>query len=70
MRGTITQLERELRNRLATALKQGRTLAELGRQSGISPGQLSRFHRHVRQIHLPTAGLLAEALGLVLQPER
>ena len=62
----MTEMEKQLRNRLGKALEQGHTLAAVAQAAGIAPSQLSRFHRHQRQITLPTAGALAHALGLGL----
>ena len=62
----MSDMEKILRNRLGKALEQGHTLADVATAAGISPSQLSRFHRHQRQITLPTAGAIAHALGLVL----
>ena len=62
----MTEMEKQLRNSFGKALEQGHTLADVASAAGISPSQLSRFHRHERQITLPTAGALAHALGLVL----
>ena len=49
----------------------GRTLGELGRESGVSSGQLSRFVRNERFLSLPAAAKLCDVLGLQLvKPER
>lgn len=62
----MSDMEKVLRNKLGKALEQGHTLAAVAQAAGIAPSQLSRFHRHQRQITLPTAGALALALELVL----
>jgi transcriptional regulator with XRE-family HTH domain len=44
----------------------GLSLSELGRVSGVSQGQLSRFIRSERILSLPAAARVCEALGIQL----
>lgn len=64
----MSPLEKVLRNSLARALQDGRSLADLARVSGVDHVRLGRFHRHERTLQLDGAGRLAEALGLELLP--
>jgi transcriptional regulator with XRE-family HTH domain len=46
----------------------GLSLNELGRQTGVNQGQLSRFMRGERTLTLPAAARVCAALGLRLTP--
>lgn len=48
--------------------KDGRSLNELGRLSGVSAAALSRFMRHERDLTFGTAAKVCAALGLGLRP--
>jgi transcriptional regulator with XRE-family HTH domain len=48
----------------------GLTLGELGRTTGVSAGQLSRFLRGERMLSLPATAKLCEALRLHLVQEK
>jgi transcriptional regulator with XRE-family HTH domain len=48
----------------------GLTLVALGKRSGVSPGQLSRFVRGERDLTLSVGLRVAEALGLQLVKPR
>jgi transcriptional regulator with XRE-family HTH domain len=60
-------MENNLEKQISEAiLASGLTLRELSRASGVDPGQLSRFVRGHRSMHLPAAAKVCEALGLEL----
>ncbi len=48
----------------------GKSLNELGRQTGVSEGQLSRFLRGDRTLTLPAAAQLCLFFGLELCPRK
>ncbi len=48
----------------------GLSLNQLGIQSGVSAGQLSRFMRGERVLTLPAAEKIVTALGLRLMPAK
>lgn len=50
--------------------RDGRSLCELARSSGIDVGNISRFARGERDILLGTASRLCGVLGLELRPVR
>jgi transcriptional regulator with XRE-family HTH domain len=60
-------MENNLEKQISEAiLASGLTLRELSRASGVDPGQLSRFMRGHRSMHLPAASKVCQALGLEL----
>jgi transcriptional regulator with XRE-family HTH domain len=59
----IVQIQQAIRD-------SGLTLGELGRTTGVSAGQLSRFLRGERMLSLPATAKLCEALRLHLVAEQ
>jgi transcriptional regulator with XRE-family HTH domain len=62
-----TSLEKQISQAIHAS---GRSLRDLSRASGLDPGQLSRFVRGQRSLHLPQAAKLCEVLGLELVPKK
>jgi hypothetical protein len=71
--GDAMKEEQEERDMLSAAIaraieESGLNQYQLGKKSGISPSTIRRFMSRERDLRLPTAGKLAEALDLVLIP--
>jgi len=64
-------MSKSIEQQLQAAIKRdGRTLYELQKASGVDRGVLSRFIAGERTITLRTAGRIAKVLGLELKPNR
>jgi transcriptional regulator with XRE-family HTH domain len=60
-----------LSERIRDAMRRdGRSLYQLAIDSGVSRGQVVRFFNRQRELTLPAADLLCNALGLELRPTR
>jgi hypothetical protein len=61
-------IEEQLKDALATAVKGGQTIYAVAKSAGLKPDLLYRFASGERDLRLKNAAKLASVLGLTLTP--